>query len=249
MDLVDLNGMWPEWAKTVVKVGAAVALTAAGAVVAGGTSWVNQAVDNGIENVNYKKMGLDAASGAIKAIATIAVTGGTVGLGSKVLLNGIVDVGEKVIESNLDGQEVTAGEIALTAGESIFSTVLFHSADKLLSGAKSGLHEYISHKQNAWDAKWWILARNLTASGIGVSDINNAFKNLSEGCEDFYEYELVETLRKYIVQSAVKNDKSLIRNEILGRLNLTPSDLLNKIIESLKASDDDEKEGACESEY
>lgn len=36
-------------------------------------------------------MGLDAASGAIKAgtLATIAVTGGTVGLGSKVLVNGM----------------------------------------------------------------------------------------------------------------------------------------------------------------
>ena len=289
MDLVDLNGMWPEWAKTVVKVGAAVALTAAvvvaapivagavasaavaigastavgagiatvvtattaGAVVAGGTSWVNQAVDNGIENVDYRKMGLDAASGAIKAgtLATIAVSGGTVGLGSKILVNGVVDVGEKIIESNMNGQDITGGEIALIVGESIFSTVLFHSADKLLSGAKSNMHEYIRHKQNAWDAKWWIFARNLTEQGVGVSNINSAFRNIDEGCSDFYEYELIEVLRKYIVQNAVNNDKSLMRNEILERFNVTPSDLFNTMIEALKSNViGEERKGGCESE-
>lgn len=265
IDLVDLNGMWPQWAKTAVKITAAVAITAAvivaapvvagavataaaaagattavaagiatvttataaGAVISGGVSFTNQAVDNGIQNVDMKKVGLDTASGAIKAgtLATICVTGGSTGFLTKLVVNESVDIGAKYAEGEIYGTEVTTSDIAETAAETAFSTFLFHIGDSALAGVRNSIYNQLSYKQNAWDAKVWTFARNLFSPKTGTSAMYNAFKDLGNAPKDFYEYQLMEVLRKYYVQTALSKEK----NNILSVLGLSPNNLFEAL--------------------
>jgi hypothetical protein len=219
---------------TTVAAGVATVTTAtlAGATVAGGTEFVNQAIDDGITNVDGKTVAIKAASGGLKAgiTATLAVVGAPVVLATKVAVNGIVDVGTGYLTSKLNNKSYSVADAIDDAAVSSISTTIGWGAGKINSSISKGVNNWVDANRYNISSKSAAVLRNIFKSSVGVKDLQQAFKDLApQNMVEYYQLELEDALQRYIVESAVNNDRNLLRKQILAKLHLSPSEIYQDI--------------------
>ena len=109
--------------------------TVAGAAISGGTSLTNEVIDHGIKNVNWSKVLVDTASGAVKGAITgglgVLGLGGVAAFATKAVVNVGVDIASSWGNAVLDHESYTATDAIKTGLTSVFSTTVGHFIGKI----------------------------------------------------------------------------------------------------------------------
>ena len=205
--------------------------TVTGAAISGGSSIVNQAIDNG--KVNWTQVGLDTGSGALKGALTgaLAVTGlgGAGAFFAKMGVNAVVDTASDFGKAKLvNHQDYNLGDTGRSVLTSMFSTTVGHFIGK--ASTKIPIYRTID-SQTTIDLGHGS-AKNIYDGFSSIASLRNGL-GMYRSAIEMNQYETTDAIIAYLTSNFLNYNRGLLQKTIQKKFGCGYDQLVNKVIDEL----------------